>query len=265
MKILLCHNHYQRPGGEDQVFDDETRLLTEHGHDVERFTKHNDELRAMSRLGAALRAVWNGETYRELRRVVARFKPAVVHFTNTFPLISPAAYYAVRAEGVPVVQTLHNFRILCPNALLLRDGAACEACVGRAVAWPSIVHGCYRDSRLASAAVAAVAAAHRAIGTWGLAVDRYIALSEFARERFIAGGLPASRISVKPNCVHPDPGRGTGEGGHFVFVGRLSPEKGLNVLLDAWSRLSTPSPESTQPHASHQARNSRPITLEILG
>src|SRR5205814_1104988 len=164
-------------------------------------------------------------------------RPRVAHFHNTFPLISPAAYYAARAEGVGVVQTLHNFRLLCPNALFFRDGKVCEDCLGRPVAWPGVVHGCYRGSRAASAATAVMTAAHRALGTWRTAVDVYVALTEFSRQKFIAGGLPAEKIAVKANFVYPDPGPGAGAGGYAVFVGRLSAEKGVETLLAAWRPL----------------------------
>jgi glycosyltransferase involved in cell wall biosynthesis len=136
-----------------------------------------------------------------------------------------------------VVQTLHNFRLLCPNALLFRDGRVCEDCLGRSVPWPGVVHQCYRGSLAASTGVTTMLAAHRALGTWRKAVDVYVALTEHGRQRFIAGGLPARKIVVKPHFVHPDPGPGTGTGGYAVFVGRLSAEKGLETLLAAWKEL----------------------------
>lgn len=237
--VLVCHNHYQQPGGEDQAFADETALLEGAGHEVVRFTLHNDAIGQLGALKAARAAIWNGASYRELRRLIQAARPAVMHCTNTFPLISPAAYYAARDENVPVVQSLHNYRLLCPNALLHRAGAVCEECLGR-WPWPGVLHGCYRDSRLASAAVAAMLGVHRALGTWRERVSRYIALTQFSREKFIAGGLPGARISVKPNCVASDPGPGPGGGGYAAFVGRLSAEKGVDVLLDAWREASIP-------------------------
>jgi glycosyltransferase involved in cell wall biosynthesis len=165
----------------------------------------------------------------------------VVHFHNTFPLISPAGYYAASAANVPVVQTLHNYRLICPAGTLLRDGAVCEECIGR-VPLPALVHGCYRDSRPATAAVATMLAIHRAGGTWQRMVDVYIAPSEFARKKLIAGGLAADRIVMKPNFVAPDPGAGSGNGGYALFAGRLSEEKGVRTLFQAWERLGTAIP-----------------------
>lgn len=240
MKVLLCHNYYQQPGGEDQVFADETALLTQFGHEVQQFTLHNDEIDGMSSWTMARRTLWSRETYQQLRQRLRAVRPDIVHFTNTFPLISPAAYYAAQAEGVPVVQSLHNYRLLCPNAQLLRDGRPCEDCLGKLIAWPGVRHACYRQSRAATAVVAGMLGLHRALGTWKTKVDAYIALAEFSRRKFVEHGLPAARLHVKPNFVHPVPEMGTGEGGYATFVGRLSPEKGIDVLLNAWARLQAP-------------------------
>ena len=237
MKILLCHNYYQQPGGEDHVFEAEARLLASRGHAVVRFTRHNDAIHQMSRWEAAAKTIWNREVYRELRAVIQSEHPDVLHATNCFPLISPAAYAAARDEGVPVIQSLHNYRLLCPKAQLLRGGRVCEQCLGRAFPWPGVAYGCYRDDRAATAVAAAMLGVHRAIGTWRRAVDQYIALTEFARRKFVQAGLPADRITVKPNFLPQDPGPGSGGGGYAVFAGRLSPEKGIDTLLEAWTRL----------------------------
>lgn len=242
MNVLLCHNCYQQPGGEDQVFADEGWLLESRGHKVVRFTLHNDAIEGMSRAALAARTLWSRDAYRQVREIVVRERIEVAHFTNTFPLISPSAYYAAKAGGAAVVQSLHNYRLLCANAQLLRDGRVCEDCVGKRLAWPGVKHGCYRDSRVASAAVAGMVAAHRLLGTWSKAVDRYIALSEFSRQKLIAGGLPEAKIALKPNFVHPAPEPADGRGGYAAFVGRLSVEKGIDVLLAAWSKLALPVP-----------------------
>jgi glycosyltransferase involved in cell wall biosynthesis len=242
IRILLCHNHYQQPGGEDHSFEDEARLLEAHGHEVVRYTLHNDAIQEMGRVGLATSTIWNRAVYRELRESMRSHRPAVAHFTNTFPLISPAAYYAARAEAVPVVQALRNYRLLCANALLLRDGLPCEKCLHRRVGLPAIGYKCYRDSRAATAVVTGMLALHRAVGTWRRQVDLYYTPSEFARRKFVAGGIDPQRIAVKPNCVSPDPGEGGGSGGYAIFVGRLSPEKGLTTLLEAWLRHAPPMP-----------------------
>jgi glycosyltransferase involved in cell wall biosynthesis len=234
---MVVHNRYQEAGGEDRVFLTETALLEAHGHRVLRYSVHNDQVADMNRLILAGKALWNSSTYRELRALICRERPDVVHFHNTFPLISPAGYYAARAEGVPVIQTLHNYRLLCPDALFFRSGRVCEDCMGKVIPWPAVVHGCYRGSRAASGVVTAMLTLHRALRTWTEMVDVYVTLTDFARRRFIEGGLPAGKIVTKPNFVYPDPGPGEGRGGYALFVGRLSPEKGVGTLLTAWERL----------------------------
>jgi glycosyltransferase involved in cell wall biosynthesis len=237
MKVLAVHNRYQQPGGEDQVFLAETTLLESYGHRVVRYSTHNDRVAGMNRLALAGNTLWNSSTYRELRALIRQERPHVAHFHNTFPLVSPAGYYAAKAEGVPVVQTLHNYRLLCPNALFFRDGRVCEDCMGKVIPWPGVVHKCYRGSRAASGLVTAMLTTHRVLRTWTEMVDAYVALTEFARRKFVEGGLPAEKMVVKPNFVYPDPGPGEGRGGYALFVGRLSPEKGVGTLLAAWERL----------------------------
>jgi glycosyltransferase involved in cell wall biosynthesis len=239
MKILAVHNRYQRPGGEDQVFVDETALLETRNHRVLRYEVHNDQVKQVNRLTLAKDTVWNTSAYSELGALIRRERPDVVHFHNTLPLVSPASYYAAKAEGVPVIQTLHNYRLLCPVALFFRDGRVCEDCMGKAVPWPGVLHRCYRGSRAASGVIATMLTVHRALRTWTKMVDVYVALTEFARSKFIEGGLPARKIVVKPNFVAPDPGRGQGGGGYALFVGRLAPEKGTGTMLAAWDRLGT--------------------------
>lgn len=241
LKVLLCHTYYQQRGGEDESFEAEGALLEAKGHEVVRFTRRNDDLVQMPALGAARHTVWNAAAYRDLRSLIACEQPDVMHCTNTFPLISPAAHYAAAAEGVAVVQSLRNFRLLCPGAFFLRDGQVCEDCALSALAWPAVRHKCYRGSRAATAVVALATAVHRAMDTWHPAVTLYFTPSAFARTRFLAVGFPADRIAVKPNFVAADPGVGPG-GDPVVFVGRLSAEKGVATLLTAWQRLAEPVP-----------------------
>lgn len=240
MKILLCHNFYQQPGGEDQSFAEEALLLESRGHEVIRFTRHNDAIQEMSSWDVAKRTFWSSESHNDLRSILQREQPDVMHCTNTFPLISPAAYYAAREERVAVVQSLRNYRMFCPGTYFMRDGKVCEDCLGRRFAWPAIVHKCYRESRAGSAVLASMIAMHRSLGTWSKLVDRYFALTNFSRAKFIEGGLPGEKIDVKPNFLLEDPGAGNGDGGYAVFVGRLSTEKGVGILLNAWSQLESP-------------------------
>jgi glycosyltransferase involved in cell wall biosynthesis len=237
MRILVVHNSYQHAGGEDVVFEQESRALEQHGHQVYRFQENNNRIAAMSSLSAAASTVWSQDAYRKISDLIRQTNCEVVHFHNTFPLISPSAYYAARSVGVPVVQTLHNYRILCPGAVLYRERRVCEACLKAPIALRGVMHGCYRNSRKASACVAAMSAAHRAVGTWRGAVNLYIAPTNFCRRKFIEAGFPSDRIAVKPGFVDPDPGPGEHTGGFCLFAGRLSPEKGLGVLLDAWRLL----------------------------
>lgn len=237
MRIVVAHNFYQLPGGEDQVFSAEVDLLRRFGHEVETFVVHNDAVNTMSRMKSLSATIWNRQSYAALKHLVRRTRAQIVHFHNAFPLISPAGYKAARDEGAAVVQTLHNFRLISPCAVLFRKGQVCEKCLGRTLAWPGVIYGCYRQSRAATAAVTGMLAAHNLLGTWQNAVDAYIAPTPSARAKLIEGGLPPDRIMVKPNFVDPDPGRGSGTGGYAVFVGRLSHEKGLPVLLDAWRAL----------------------------
>src|SRR5215218_10268668 len=239
MKILLIHNEYQQPGGEDQVFAAEAKLLEDNGQRVLRYSVHNDQVAGMNLMTLAASTIWNRSSYHELRAVIHKERPQVAHFHNTLPLISPAGYYAAKAERVPVVQTLHNYRLLCPNALFFRDGHVCEDCQGKFVPWPGVLHACYRGSRPASAVVAAMLTTHRALRTWTEQVDVYIATTEFAREKFVQGGLPVEKLVVKPNFLHPAPTPGKVQGDYALFVGRLSPEKGIGTLLAAWKRLRT--------------------------
>jgi len=238
MKVLVAHTHYIQPGGEDQVFAAECGLLERNGHEVIRFVRHNKVLEDQSTPSLILHTIWNKQTMQALANAIDQHRPDIVHFHNTFPAMSPAVLRVPGAKGCGVVQTLHNYRTICPKALLLRNGEACEACVGRRFAWPAIVHGCYRDSKAATSVVSAMTAVHWFNTTWTRSVDRYIILSETARKRIEAGGFPANKLRIKPNFLVADPGEGQGEGGYAIFVGRLSEEKGILDLLKAWRETS---------------------------
>lgn len=237
MDILGLHNYYQQPGGEDQVFSAETALLRSKGHKVIQYTRHNDQIAHMKRLDLARATVWNRAVYQELRILIRQVRPQVIHLHNTFPLLSPAVYYAAKSEGIPVVQTLHNYRLFCLNALFFRDGRVCEDCCSHVMPWPGIRHACYRQSPFMSGGVATMLVLHRLLRTWTNTIDVYIALTEFAKAKFLARGLPEEKILVKPNFLHPDPGMEENKEEFALFVGRLSVEKGLDTLLQAWTQV----------------------------
>jgi glycosyltransferase involved in cell wall biosynthesis len=237
VKIVLAHSVYRQRGGEEAVFEAERALLERYGHSVRPFTVHNEDMARMGSVRQASATVWNRDAARQFREFLRADRPAIVHFHNTFPLLSPAAIRVASEEGAMVVQTLHNYRLLCANGLFFRDGHVCEDCLGKAIPWPGVVHRCYQASVAASAAVATMLTTHRAAGTWARRVDRFIALTEFARRKFIEGGLSPDRLVVKPNFV-PDPGPPAGTRDSFaLFVGRLSPEKGISTMLRAWREL----------------------------
>ena len=234
MRVLAVHNYYQQPGGEDRIFEAESSMLERHGCRVFNYTVHNDHIKGMNPLTLSRSTLWNKAIARELRKLIQKVRPDIIHFHNTFPLISPAAYYVAKEESIPVVQTLHNYRLLCPNALLFRNGHICEDCMGKFVSWPGVLNACYRENRAATSVIATMLSVHRVLRTYRRMVDIYIALTDFASQKFIRGGIAETKIVVKPNFVDPDPGIGDGSGGYALFVGRLSQEKGIDTLLSSW-------------------------------
>ena len=234
--VVLAHNFYRQAGGEDVVFHAEAALLEANGHRVERFVYDNADVDERRALVSAARAIWNRKAATELLALLRRTGARVVHFHNIFPLMSPSVYYAARRENVAIIQTLHNFRLACIQGFFFRDGRLCEDCLHSPLGAAAILHRCYRGSLPASAVATGMIQAHRLIGTWRRLPHRSIALSAFGRTKMIQAGLPSDRIVVKPNFVAPDPGAGTGDGGYAIYIGRLSPEKGLKILLTAWIR-----------------------------
>lgn len=238
MKIVMVHNTYQQPGGEDVVFNQERQMLEQSGHRVVTFCRSNweaNEYKGAMRIVLAQQAIWNANCRKAFLNLLREEKPDVVHVHNTFVMISPSIYSACSEAGIPVVQTLHNYRLLCPAATFFREGKICEECLPGSL-WPSVKHSCYHNSQAATAVVAGILRFHRTIGTWNRHVSRFVVLSEFARQKFIEGGMPADKLCVKPNFVHPDPGLYSGNREYAVFAGRLSPEKRVLTLLEAWKR-----------------------------
>ena len=244
MKVLLVHSHYQEPGGEGRAFALESAALRSAGVDVIEYTRDNREIARDGPWRTATlpaRTLWAWDTQRELRALLRREQPDIAHFGNTLPLISPAAYGTCKDAGAAVVQSLQNYRLACPAATFVRDGRICEECSEHDLT--RAVDGRVTGSRAASATVAAMLALHRSLGTYAAHVDTYVSASEFMRSKLIAAaGLPAERVVVKPNCVHPDPGASAGSGDYALFVGRLAAEKGLRTLLRAFALLGDPPP-----------------------
>ena len=243
MKILQVHNRYQQAGGEDAVVYAEQVILQERGHEVSLFEVSNDDIRGpVSKLSTALSVGYSLSSKNSLAKNLMNFQPDIVHVHNFFPLLTPSIYDACQDAGIPVVQTLHNYRTICPGALLMRDGHICEDCVTGS-AYHAVLHGCYRGSRVGSLIVARMVEVHRKRKTWQEKVVRYIALTEFAKQKFVQAGFPVDKIAVKPNFAGSDinitnPLRS--EKLYALFVGRISKEKGIETLLKAWEQLSLP-------------------------
>ncbi|MBZ5597249.1 MAG: glycosyltransferase family 4 protein [Acidobacteriia bacterium] len=236
MKILLVHNRYQIHGGEEVVFEQERQLLERSGHQVLTYCRSNFEAEdygGLRRLALIKNIAWSSDTKDQLRCLLREHQPDVVHVHNTFMMMSPSVFAACREARVPVVQTLHNYRLFCPAANFVRDGKICEECSDHSLL-RGIRYGCYRKSRPATATVALMMSVQRRRRAYP---DQFIALTEFSRQKFIRAGIPAEKLCVKPNFVYPDPGERSGDGAHAVFAGRLSDEKGLDTLLDAWKQL----------------------------
>lgn len=245
-KVLLVHNYYQLPGGEDTVVANEKKLLEEHGHEVLLYTRHNSELKTekwWQKLLLPFSTIFNVRTYREIRQLIKQERIDIVHVHNTLNLISPAVYYAAVGCRVPVVQTMHNFRLLCPGAVFYRDGQICEECLTKGFGC-ALKHKCYRGSFAQTLACVLSTLIHRATGIYGKL--NYICLTEFNREKLLhLKQIRQEQIYIKPNFVEsmqrfcPAEQREN----RMIFVGRLEKLKGVDLLLEAWRLLGEDAPE----------------------
>lgn len=240
MRVLLVHNFYQISGGEDSVVREEFSMLKKNGVEVKLFSVSNDDIKGMSgKIAAALQVVYSPRARHRLAKELAEFLPDIVHVHNFFPLLSPSIFDACRYAGVPSVLTLHNFRILSPAALLHPHELVGRHSL-RHSCWWTVPKGIYRNSVAGTLVVAAMIEFHKRTGTWTRKVDRFVALTDLAKRVFTEAGLPAERIVVKPNCVARPPTYGdTGRYGG-LFVGRLSEQKGIGIILRAWKEIDYP-------------------------
>jgi len=240
----MLHNYTQGRGGADESTEQDIALLRSRGHTVEFYARHNDEIQQRSPLGRAqllIEPSGSPRSYREIQAKIRQFRPDLAHIQSFFPLISPSAYAACRHLGVPVVQTLREYRLLCPAGWLFREGKICETCL-TGVPWAAVQHGCYRRSRLASIAPSLMLTIHRFRHTWRDRISHFTTPTAFARQKFIEGGIPPAKLTVRPNFLANDPAAGQPllpmrDRPYALYVGRLSPEKGLFTLLDAWRSL----------------------------
>ncbi|MFM7603049.1 MAG: glycosyltransferase family 4 protein [Pseudanabaena sp.] len=246
LHIAMFHNRYQYAGGEDASVESDVELLREYGHQVTLIEVHNDIIKTYSKfdkLKLFAETAWNFRVYRQMRSQLQELRPALVHVQNFFPLFSPSIHAAARSLNIPTVQHLHNFRLGCLNGYLFRDGKICEACVGKNP-WRGIGYGCYRDSLIASLAIWAMITFNQWRRTWEQDVDAFITPSHFAAQKLKEMGIPSDRLYVNPNVINPQnieilPSLQS-ENPNFLFVGRLSAEKGIMTLLQAWTELNMP-------------------------
>ena len=245
MRIIQVHNYYKQAGGEDEVVAAEKAMLIDAGHQVITYYKNNDAISGFrSMLISSMKTIWNPATVIEFRKLLKKNRPDLVHCHNTFPLISPAIYWACAKEKIPVVQTLHNYRLLCPSANLFFKGEIYESSIGKLFPWQAVKDRVYRNSRVGTLVVVSMLFLHRIIGTWKNKVTLYIALTQFQKEKMIEGGLPENLIMVKPNFISEEPEIMISDSLNIesncpilLFVGRLSPEKGCSLLIHALKKL----------------------------
>jgi glycosyltransferase involved in cell wall biosynthesis len=270
MKILQVHNQYTHLGGEEVVVSAEQAMLKKYGNEVQQWIVNSKSVHksgAIGRAKIALGSIWSISSYQAIRRQLREFNPDVVHVHNTVPLISPAVYSACQDAGIPVVQTLHNFRFICPGHYLYRNGKICEDCMGKTIPISGIIHGCYRNSRTQTAVLAAGLVSNGFRGVFRNEVDIYIALTRLARQKFIAGGLPPEKIVIKPNFVTADVQPGSHTGGYALFVGKIIEYKGIETLLNAWHLLNEPIPLKIVGQGPLEAllKSNLPSQVEYLG
>ena len=236
MKILILHNQYLVGGGEDVSTQAEVEMLRVHGHQVDLILLNNNTIQEAPKWRVALGAIWSRRSYKLVLEKVRAGGYQIVHVQNFFPLLSPSIFFAAKKGGARVVVSLRNYRLLCPNAQLFTHNEICNRCVGKMIPWPGVKYKCYRDSYSASLIAATMLSFHNFLHTWQKKIDGFICISDFVKTRMIEGGLPPEKLYKKYNFIAEDPGFNEHPGDNFIYVGRLSPEKGIGMLLDAFSR-----------------------------
>lgn len=237
MRVLQIHNRYKYEGGEDIVVNAESRLLRKNKNKVNLFEVSNDTIKGVkAKIQTAFNACNSNKYKHSLVKKIREFQPDLVHVHNFFPLLTPSIYDVCRSSGVSIVQTLHNYRIICPGAYLMRNGKICEECLARS-AYNAVLYGCYRGSRIGSLAAANMVQVHRKRQTWLKQVDQYIAMTNFAKKKFVQAGILAEKIQIKPNFLNNDPGIRSSHENYALFVGRLSNEKGILTLFQCWEKI----------------------------
>ena len=270
MKILQIHNEYQTLGGEEAVLEAEKSVLEGNGHEVQQWIAKSSDIKELStvqKLQASFDSIWSRNTYTRVKKFLQENRPDVAHVHNTVPLISPSVYAACQSENVPVVQTLHNFKFICPGSNLYRNNQLCEECIGKSFTYPALIHGCYRRDHLSTAFLVSNLTFNRMRGTYAKEIDTYIALTEFARKKFVEAGLPSEKLVVKPNFVTSQIARGTHEGNYALFAGRLVSQKGVETLLQAWSTLNgeIPLKIAGTGYLTEHVQSNLPRNVEYLG
>jgi glycosyltransferase involved in cell wall biosynthesis len=234
--VLVVHNRYQQLGGEDSVVDDEIKMLRENGHEVHEYRRNNVDINNMSKFRLFVDTIWSRKTVKEVSELISKVSPDIVHAHNTFPLVSPSLFWVVSSARIPIIQTIHNFRLSCLQAMFLRDNKVCELCKGK-IPWRGVVHKCYRNSFISSFVLACMLMFHRVLGTFTRQISAYIALNGFCKNKLIEIGINPSAIRVKPNFVRVSASVSPEKTGNPLYVGRLSQEKGISVLLDVIKKM----------------------------
>ncbi len=239
MRVLIVHNYTQRRGGADEAAEQDKALLEKNGHEVFFYARHNDEIKTMSfahKISLFLQPTWSHKSYKEIQAIITEFKPDVLHCHSFFPLVSPAIYYIAKKFHVPVIQTLHEYRLVCASGQLLRDGKICEKCMTSSLI-QGVRYGCYHNSKIQTASASLMLKVHRWAKTWQTKVDCFINLTEFSQQKLLASGIPKERCYIRPNFLSTTNQPPYNERKYALYVGRLSREKGINTLLKAWREL----------------------------